>query len=947
MSARNLVPLSSSAALIFAFAGASSLSVVLPATAFAQQATPDEIVVSARRREESLQEVPLSINVVDEESITRFGINDTDDLIKFSASLQFDEGLGAQDRRIVVRGLSPTRGRSNVAILVDGVDFTGEAVSTAGGGILLNQQLLDVERVEVVKGPQSALYGRSAFGGAIQYISKQPSLDEAEGTMNYQFGTAGGGDNDFRLSGAYGGPVTDDLALRVNGLVYDSDGYYENDLIGQNVGDSEGYGVALSGLWDNGGAVTMSGRLAASSDEYGPQAQARVASNTLIDINDSVAVVTGTPGPGQTNNLVRRSGLVAAIGGTAAYPFCDEAITTPDQDGTITSCLGSPKVLTTGMMPDADQLSIIQSDDPRTGNNYPGTDVDIITGTFNVRYDMDQGEFASYTGFAALDSFQFFDGQIDAIPAGTTSSLDGTYTFTLQPCAYADCSPTKQEVVFENRTRLFSQEFRYASDLDGPLNYTVGALYWQEKVRQLEDGRSVTPAIFRAPIFTFGPPLPPPPIETAPIANDVITSVFNPGSAVVRRDTRSLSFYGLLEWDISETWKASVEARFVSENLDVTGPVCDTVATPILTGLANQTIGGEEFCAQEFRGSSSVGIASGGTLPDGTYTRAVFDSTTASFKDNFIAPKGFIEWLPTDTNIVYFSVGQGIKPGGISTITAGSFFSPNENRFDKEKLLAYELGSKNSFLDGSLVLNGAVYYQDYTDKQVGVSRFDPVIGTDTGSIENAGEAEIWGLELDAIWQITDNLSVSGSYAYTDAEYTDFRFETGSANNVARSLAAGGGGCLEVVPSSGDPSTEPDGQSENCIVDLTGNKIEDVPEHSFVGNLRYIAPLPGSDYDWYGDASFIYVDERFIDEWNTKTLDKYWTVDLRAGLISDQWELILFVDNAFDDDTVKSAVDFGSIVNTTRQGQFPPGPTDGVVVTMPDPRIVGFRANFQF
>ena len=742
---------------------------------------------------------------------------------------------------------------------------------------------------------------------------------------------------------AFGGPVTDSFGLRANAIVYDSAGYYKNELIDQNVGDSEGYGLALAGLWDNGGDASVSWRIAGSHDEFGPQAQGRVANNLIVDINDSVAVVPGAPGPGQTNSLIRTNLLSTIIGGPAAYPSCGPAET--DSDGTLASCLGAPKVLTVGVMPKADRIRVIQSEDPRTGNNYPGTDVDIFTGTLKAEFDVEGGVVSTYTGLAFLNSFQLFDGQIDALPAGSYTSLDGTYSYTLPDCPLADCSPTKQEISFDNKTRLFSQEIRYSSDSDGPFNHTIGALFWKERVRQLEDGRSVTPAIFRAPAFTFGPPLPPPPIESITPAGLVIDSVNNPGLALVKRNTESFSFYGLLEWDISDTWKASVEARYVKESLDVTGPVCDTVATPLLTGLDNQILGGQEFCAQEFRGSSSVGISDGGTLPDGTYTRAVFNSVTASFDDSFIAPKATIEWLPTDSNIVYFSVGQGIKPGGISTITAGSFFSPESNRFEKEQLTAYELGSKNSFLDGSLVVNAAVYYQDYKDKQVGVSRFDPVIGTDTGSIENAGEAEIWGLELDALWQITDYLSVSGSYAYTDAKYTEFVFEPGSTNNVARSLAAGGGGCLFVVPSSPDPLG--DDETENCIVSLTDNLIEDVPEHSLVGNVRYAMPVGDQDFEWVSDASFIYVDERFIDEWNTKILDEYWTVDFRTGVVSDAWDMTLFVDNAFNDQTIKSAVDFGSIVNTTRQGQFPPGPTDGVVVTMPDPRVIGLRGNFRF
>ena len=90
----------------------------------------------------------------------------------------FDNGFSQQDTRITLRGLSPVRGRQNVAVLQDGVDLSSENLTIAGGTALINPRLFDMERVEVVKGPQSALYGRSAFAGAINYVSKKPTQEE-------------------------------------------------------------------------------------------------------------------------------------------------------------------------------------------------------------------------------------------------------------------------------------------------------------------------------------------------------------------------------------------------------------------------------------------------------------------------------------------------------------------------------------------------------------------------------------------------------------------------------------------------------------------------------------------------------------------------------------------------------------------------------------------------
>jgi outer membrane receptor protein involved in Fe transport len=139
-----------------------------------EAAAVNEIVVTARKKQENLQKVPIAIDVLGSEQIQELAIRDLDDVMRFSPSLIFDESFNPQDTKITVRGVPNTRGRSNVAFLIDGIDVTSQPIGSAGSSILVNQRLLDVERIEVVKGPQSALYGRSAFAGALSYVSKEP-----------------------------------------------------------------------------------------------------------------------------------------------------------------------------------------------------------------------------------------------------------------------------------------------------------------------------------------------------------------------------------------------------------------------------------------------------------------------------------------------------------------------------------------------------------------------------------------------------------------------------------------------------------------------------------------------------------------------------------------------------------------------------------------------------
>ena len=124
-----------------------------------------------------------------------------------------------------MRGLSPIRGRQNVAVLQDGVDLSSENLTTAGGTALINPRLFDLERVEVVKGPQSALYGRSAFAGAINYITKKPTQ---EGGGSYSATLASENEVDLRASWSTG--ISDSTAMGINIASWTRDGYHDNNV---------------------------------------------------------------------------------------------------------------------------------------------------------------------------------------------------------------------------------------------------------------------------------------------------------------------------------------------------------------------------------------------------------------------------------------------------------------------------------------------------------------------------------------------------------------------------------------------------------------------------------------------------------------------------------------------------------------------------------------------
>ena len=121
------------------------------------------------------------------------------------------------------------------------MDLSSENLTTAGGTALINPRLFDLERVEVVKGPQSALYGRSAFAGAINYITKKPTQ---EGGGSYSATLASENEVDLRASWSTG--ISDSTAMGINIASWTRDGYHDNNVTGEKIGGEEGTAVAIT-----------------------------------------------------------------------------------------------------------------------------------------------------------------------------------------------------------------------------------------------------------------------------------------------------------------------------------------------------------------------------------------------------------------------------------------------------------------------------------------------------------------------------------------------------------------------------------------------------------------------------------------------------------------------------------------------------------------------------
>ena len=210
-----------------------------PSPTTAQSSTEEEdIVITALRRDQLLQDVPAAITAFTDETIEAAGIDRPIDFINLTSNVNLVETQNAGNAFIVIRGITQARNSEpSVAVIVDGVQQVNPAQ--------FNQELFDIEQIEVLKGPQGAVYGRNAIGGAIVITTRQPT-DEFEGQIR------AGIDNGFSywLRGGITGPISDTLRFRLAGSWLDSEGFLNNPFLGEEADPVEDLSFRGTLLWN-------------------------------------------------------------------------------------------------------------------------------------------------------------------------------------------------------------------------------------------------------------------------------------------------------------------------------------------------------------------------------------------------------------------------------------------------------------------------------------------------------------------------------------------------------------------------------------------------------------------------------------------------------------------------------------------------------------------------
>ncbi|MFN4114239.1 MAG: TonB-dependent receptor [Sphingomonadaceae bacterium] len=495
-----------------------------------------EIIVTARKRDELLKDVPMAIRVINDQAIEREGIRTVEDLSRRVPGLTFDHGGFLADTRPAIRGMQSERGRPSVAILLDGLDLSGENMVIGGGGAAVNTLLFDLDRIEVVKGPQSVLWGRNAFAGAVNFVSREPR-PELEGRLNLDLAEGGL----LALDGAINLPIISDrVALRLNGVFSDRNGFYRNPVNNARLGSGRTEGAGGSLLVNLSNDLKVIGRYI-----YLDQRMSE-APSVLLTPNTRLAVPGGkfAPAPGAPSTLPCPA---------------DFAGLTPPQ---ILNCTRG--TFAGEVRAREDQIDL--SPDPFTGRAMRGMRMRQDIATLLVNWN---------TGAGSLTyRFGHLDNRSKLEQDGDYSNFPGPPGFVLSLSAF-------QVLDFKNRT--FDHEVRYDHQFDR-LRIMVGG--------QVFDERSSVGNAAQFWLRNPASPLAGPPffLSAAPLTNF-------PFRLVTNRKTEYRGIYGSISWDATDRLQLSGDLRWSHETIRFGIPgfriqdVSLSQLTPVcLPQLANGTV---------------------------------------------------------------------------------------------------------------------------------------------------------------------------------------------------------------------------------------------------------------------------------------------------------------------------------------------------------------------
>ncbi len=756
--------------------------------------TVEEVLVTARKVEESLQDTPVAITAVSAQQIDDFGLNSLADVAKLTAGLIFDDEFTRASNRPVIRGQANILGESGVAYFIDGV-----YISTP----ISDYDLGQVERIEVVKGPQSALYGRNTYSGAINIVTRSPG-EEMGGQISAEIAE----DGEYRIAASVSGPLSDRIAGGLSVRHYELNSPFTNVYDDSDIGEQESQ--SISGVLD-----------IQASDQLNLRARAYYGER-----RDGQPAVTVTD-PANNNCFTDNGGF---YGGTGRY-FC----------GTVA----------------ADEVN---TDWPFQAPGA-GLNDDNLQLSLKATWDInDQLTLTSITGHNKRDYSQLFDADYGSgsfhFPLATPNGFPARFIF---PGAWAFVSTARNlpvDFTFANNseTDSWSQELQMA--WTGDRFFGLLGFYHFDQDIHIADNRQISDAQMAQGQANFGAAVGR--IRAACAANPACVAgvpLFGYNPSISRDQTwnglKNTAVFGLASFDLTEQVRLSAEARYQDERVTLR--------------FIDQALGGD-------------------AAPD--------LNAKASF-DRFL-PRVTLDWRPNDNHMLYLAYAQGTKPGGFNGSEAIESGIPT---FDEEDANSIEIGAKNTLAGGQVVANVAAFFNEVEGYQL-TQNVLSATGTPDSATVNAGDADIYGLEIEltARPEAMPGLTMMLNYAWTDAEFT-----AGVDQNEGVLLDVADDGLTNCSTGNQFPSLDRCNTGDAIFGSIEDRQIPRSAEHMLFADAEMRRSL-GNGWGWFAGVSLSHESSKFAQVHNLAETGDTTLVNARIGFESDRYSLRLWGRNLTDEDS---------------------------------------------
>ncbi|MBL0768097.1 TonB-dependent receptor [Sphingopyxis sp. DHUNG17] len=745
-----------------ALIGSSILAMAVATPAMAQSGDTDafggEIVVTAQRQSERLQDVPIAVSAFSAESLEAQQIENPSDLQLTLPNVTFTK-TNFTSSSFTIRGI----GDLCVGVSCDSATAIHQNESPLIGTRLFETEFFDLERIEVLRGPQGTLFGRNATSGVVNVVTAKPDLSAFGAAGDFEYGNY----NSIKVKGMVNLPIGDTLGVRVAGFYLNRDGYTKNLFDNSRIDDRDMYAVRGSIRWQPTPDTTLD-----LLGYYFREEDNRLRIQKQYCQRDPTGVL------GCLNN--RRDPGVTNANSTFV------GVLTSREFLAIRSI---PTAFGLGSLYGPDALSTFQSNpDPRIVNtdytpNYFSDELQ-IQGRLEHSFGAINVSLAGVYQEASVDSSQdynlsiqdrsFFAPALNTLAAAAAGGIPGLPAAYFAPIAaalipggpngplctslaeetglgsyggFSTCTATPQDFDRSNQdSSSWSGELIISSDLDGPFNFLVGGIYGKSHLTENSYYVNSFGIDYLTGILGTFTALGNPPAAGGPLAPSFLATPFFRNNTDDLR-VRSYGLFGEGYFEFNDTLKLTAGLRYTN----------DRKAVRARSTLAN-------FLTPFGQTGSAFDSPFVGTFDadPGTAGNQLFQERRVGFDE--VTGRAVLDWKITPDNLLYASYSRGYKSGGINP-PLQPVFEVDES-FVPEIVNAFEIGSKNRF--GALQINVTGFYYKYKDLQL--SRI--VART---SVNDNVDADIWGLEAEAVITPTPDFVVNLGASYLNTKVSSDKF----------------------------------------------------------------------------------------------------------------------------------------------------------------------------